>query len=306
MSQARTHGVCFGFHVASDVGLRYLRPGSDGDPLEITASTRTSEPTGPAALDWPLRGGDGDRARLYVRDHGFSFRTEQEGWFHIDPAAARIEIPGDADPVRRETRLWGVPTVLCFLHRGDMSLHASAVEVDGSALLFAAPGRFGKTTMAGAFVAAGHRLVAEDISCCRPSPDPVVFPGPAVLRVRRDAFAELDLAGTGEVAVDRDRVHLSIEDSRRGEGGPLPIRGIVFLRPGAEGGPLERVDPVAAIPDLWALSWKLPVEEDLERCFRGTSALAATVPIWNLPRSDRFDALKRVVDRVLETCLAVA
>lgn len=306
MSAARTEGVCFGFHVTSDVDLRYLRPGSGGDPLEITGSTRTTEPAGPATLEWPLRGGEGDRARLYVRDRGYSFRTEREGWFHIDPAAARIEVPPEADPVRRETRLWGVPTVLCFLHRGDVSLHASAVEVDGAALLFAAPGRFGKTTMAAAFLAAGHRLLAEDISCCRPSPSPLIFPGPAVLRVRRDAFGELGIAGTEEVAVDPDRVHLAIHDRLRGDGAPLPIRGIVFIRPGSEGGPLERVDPAAAIPDLWALSWKLPIEDDLERCFRGTSALAASVPIWNLPRSDRFDALGGLVERVLETCMAVA
>jgi hypothetical protein len=306
MNRLRTDGVCFGFHVTSDVGLRYLRPGAQGDQLEVSTSPRMGEPVGPAALEWPLRGSGGDRARLYVRDHGYSLRTDREGWFHIDPTSARIEVPVDTDPVRRETRLWGVPVVLCFLHRGDVSLHASAVEVDGSALLFAAPGRFGKTTMAAAFLAAGYPLVAEDISCCRPSPTPIVFPGPAVLRVRRDAFRELDIAGTDEVAVDPDRVHLAIDEPRRGDGSPLPIRGIVFLRPGAEGGSLERVDPVAAIPDLWALSWKLPVERDLARCFRGTAALAASVPIWNLPRSDRFDALAGVVEQILETCVAAA
>jgi hypothetical protein len=303
MSTTRTAGACFGFRVRSEVDLMYLRHGMNGDPMEIAASDAAAPPAGPPTMEWPLRG-SGDRARLYVTDHGYSLRTDKEGWFHIDPSAARIEVPIDADPVRRETRLWGVPAALCFLHRGDLSLHASAVDVGGSALLFAAPGRFGKTTMAAAFLAAGYRVLAEDLVRCRLSPVPVVFPGPAVLRVRPDVFRMLPFADTDRVANDADRVHLAIDESRRGDGSPLPIRGIVFLRPGKEGPLLDRVDPTAAIPDLWALSWKLPVETDLARCFNGTAALAAGVPIWNLARSAPLDAFDKLVEQVLETCLA--
>ena len=57
--------------------------------------------------------------------------------------------------------------MLCFRARGDTALHAAAVEVDGQAVVLGAPGTFGKTTLAAAFHAAGHRLLSEDTTCIR-------------------------------------------------------------------------------------------------------------------------------------------
>src|SRR5438034_1082947 len=112
--------------------------------------------------------------------------TDLEGWFEIDAANRSVTVPPCSDPVRREERFWGVPVSLCYLLRGDVGIHAAAVEVEGAGVLLAAPGRSGKTTLAGAFLAAGHRLLSEDLSCCRSSPVPLLLPGPAMLRVRRD------------------------------------------------------------------------------------------------------------------------
>ena len=75
--------------------------------------------------------------------------------------------------------------------RGDLAVHAAAVDVDGSALLLAAPGRYGKTTLAAAFAGQGYRLLAEDTTCYRPSSDPSVLPGLAMLRIRPDVHEHL-------------------------------------------------------------------------------------------------------------------
>ena len=59
--------------------------------------------------------------------------------------APLLTMPLGVEPVRREERLWGIPAALALIRRGDVAVHAAAVEIDGRALLFAGPGRFGKT-----------------------------------------------------------------------------------------------------------------------------------------------------------------
>lgn len=295
-------GSCFGYQVRSPLLLSYLRAGGFGEPLEIVERHDVHQPEGEPLFRWertPERDFEGS---LYAEDDGYRFWSDREGWFHIDPSAPSITVPVGVDPFLRERRLWGVPVVLCFLRRGDLSLHAAAVEVEGSAFLFAAPGRFGKTTLAGAFLRAGFRVLAEDISCCRTASEPIVFPGPALLRVRQDSYGNLQLRGTRRVAEEADRVHLAIDESRRGDGTPVPISGVIFLRKGDEGISMERVTTERVLPDLWALAWRLPVEEDAIRCFDGTVALAGRVPAWNLYRSLTFGALEDVVETIVTTC----
>ena len=199
-------------------------------------------------------------------------------------------------------RLWGIPTVLCFIRRGDLSLHAASVDVDGSAILLAAPGRFGKTTLASGFLNAGYRLLSEDVSCFRLLPEPQALPGPMLLRVRRDVYERIELPGTYPVLSEPERVHLTADGSLRGDGSPVPLRAVVFLREGQGKTLMERVEPAQGLPDLWALSWKLPTDADRARCFRGTASLATSVPMWNLYRELRMDQLQEVVETIVSTC----
>src|SRR4029453_8171040 len=117
-----------------------------------------------------------------------------------------------------------------FLPRGALPLHAAAVDLDGSAILLAAPGYHGKTTLAAAFLGAGFRILTEDIACCRVGELPTLFPGPAMLRVRRPSYERLEFPGTRVVAEEPGRVHLALEGSARGDGTPVPLRGIVLLQ----------------------------------------------------------------------------
>ena len=170
--------------------------------------------------------------------------------------------------MRREERLWGVPTMLCFLARGDVPLHAAAVNVGGEAVLLAAPGYYGKTTLAAGFDAAGYRVLAEDVACIRFAPEPHVVPGPALLRVRGDVAESFDLPGARAVAESDNRVHFSLDPARRGDCTPVPLHAIVLLRKGEDGIALERVAAADTLRDLWLLSFRLPTLEDRDRCSR--------------------------------------
>ena len=217
------HDVCFGYEVRSDLAFEYLREGGATDVLEV-AETRRDDPgaAGEPLREWLPRPERPFTARLFGEDGGWRLWVADMGSFHIDPAAGSIEVPRGAQPLLREERLWGIPTVLCFLSRGDHSLHAASVERDGRAIVVGAPGRFGKTTLAAALVGAGYRLLSEDSTCLRSSPkDVVVVPGPGHAPGSTRSRPPRGGPGGRVLQVD-DRVHLAIEPQLRGTGDPSP------------------------------------------------------------------------------------
>ncbi|MDR7483319.1 MAG: hypothetical protein QN203_12535 [Armatimonadota bacterium] len=297
-------GTCYGFQVASTLPFAYLRDGT-GIPLEVTCDAPPA--FGPAARllrEWPARPGRTLLARLYQEGGRYFFWIETEEVFVVDPAVPRIVVP-EADPIRREDILWGTPASLCLLHQGHLPLHAAAVEVDGGAILLAAPGGFGKTTLAAAFYAAGYRVLSEDVTCITTQAPPSVIPGPASLRLRPDVIDYLHLPRAEVVRRSDVRVSLALDPSSRGRCDPVPLRAVAFLRVAPEIA-MTRVKATDAIADLWVLSQSHPDDAALARCFAHVVDLARDVPVWNVYRPLRFDALADTVGTILSTCLADA
>jgi hypothetical protein len=290
----------FGFEVRSSTPFRFLRAGGGVETLEIVTATqeRTRPATAPLT-DATLPGTNHTvRATLYEVDGGYEFWTTDAGGYRIEPERGRIEIPPAADEVVREQRLWGTPAVLCFMHRGDFPLHAAAVEVGGGAVLLAAPPLHGKTTLALAFHRNGFRVLSEDLACCRMDPSPALLPGPAVLRLRPDVYDGRPPAGTHLVLDRPDRLYVALDDDRKGSCAPVPIRAVVFLRQ-AEEQRMERVPPAGALTDLWALNFRLRTSEGRSQSFSQLSKLAA-LPLWNLHRPLRMEALDQTVAEIAE------
>lgn len=296
-------GTCFGFAVRSTLPFHYLREGS-GEPLDVVAGSDLADADrdsdGELLLEWtpssrfPLAG------RLLRAEPGFRLWVDTWGWFLVDPETPRVSVPQTDNVVRREERLWSIPAMLCLLARGDGALHAAAVEIDGHAVVLAAPGTHGKTTLAAALHAAGHRLLSEDTTCVRIAHDAAVVPGPAMLRLRHDVAEQLDVPHAEPVgSVPDDRVHLALDPAGRGDCTPVPLRAVVLLRRADEELRIEPATPAEAIRDLWALSFRLPTDADRERCFAAVTGLARAVPIWNLHRPLRFGDLAATVELVV-------
>ncbi len=296
-------GSCFGFEIRSELPFVLLRNGS-GVPLSVINADDQWHPSGEPVLEWLPRSDRPLHARIFTDGPRFRMWTDREGWFTIDPSAGVITAPTCDDEIRLEERILSFPLLLSFLPRGDLPLHAAAVEIDGTAIILAAPGQYGKTTLAAAFLGAGHRVLTEDIACCRVDGGATLLPGPAMLRVRTPSFERLDFPGTRVVAREPGRVHLALEGSAKGEGRPVPLGGIVFLRLDEGDGTIERIAPTSALPDVWALSLKLPSDDDRARCFSAAAELVDGVPVWNLRRALRFETLPAIVDLITRTCLA--
>ena len=295
----------FGYRIASDHPLRFLRTGGGAERLEIAVAPEPRRPPAFAPMyDWELSGANPNappRATLYRTERGYEFWATDAGGYGIDFVAGRIEIPHDGDPILREQRLWGVPTILTFMHRGDVPLHAAAVEVGkGRAVLLAAPQKFGKTTLALAFHRHGYRVLSEDIACLRLAPTPQLLPGPALLRIRPDVFGGQAPPGTHLIVARPDRVFLGLDDDRKGESSPVPLVGIVFLRESAGEVRMERAKSQAALADLWALNFKIQSDEGRSQSFRQLTNLAGSIPAWNLFRPLRLESLEPTVKQVVE------
>jgi hypothetical protein len=290
---------CFGYTVRSTLSFTSLRNGP-GAPLDVRTDGEVLTPPHEALLEWTEAGQS--LVRLYVLDSGYLVWIDQVGWFRVDPHTPAIAVTSSVSGPRLEARVLGLPTALCFMHRGDLPIHAAAVDVGGSALILAAPGRFGKSTLAASFVQVGRPL-SEDTTCLRFDSGPTVVPGLAMLRIRPDVYERLEFPGTHVIAREPDRVYLTVDENARGDATPVPLKGVVFLRRAEDRVRIELVPTERALPDLWTLSFHLPTDEDRARCFSMIAELARQVPVWDLHRPLSFQNMPEVMDTIISTCL---
>ena len=277
-------GTCFGFELLADAPIQLLRGGT-GTPLQISFEPSSPAVEGSPIAEWFPNDRNPIEAKLYeLSPHVFSLSVKGSGWYRIDASRLKISTPESPGSLEGSIRLLGLPLLLCCLARGDSSLHAAAVEVGERAILLAAPGQHGKTSLSAAFAALGHRLLTEDLSCFRFGPPAAeLIPGPTGLRVRADMTDLLPLPGYVEVGRYDERTVLQ-PVGRVGDCTPVPIGAIVFLSDFEEASKLTPVAVGDAVRDLWFLSFHLPNDEDRSRKFQALVDLAASVPVWRFVR----------------------
>lgn len=293
-------GSCAGHRVEGGLPLRLLREGAAGSRLTVAWAPAEPgrEPAGDLVARWDVRPGNPFEGRLLRDGRRYAFWASDGGWYLVDPADGTIGLLDDGEPLTltREVRLFGIPATLVALEQGDVVLHAASVEVDGRAVVLAGPSRQGKTTLAAAFAAAGHRLLTEDMTRCVPG-DPAVFPGPAVVRLRPDVIDAVRMPDV-EPITERGRLFLPLEGPRRGDGEAVPLAAILFLREVPGPVALSPAPMADAIRDLWSLAFTLPTDEGRSMVFARVADLAVRVPVLDLRRELRFETLPEVIDAV--------
>lgn len=276
----------FGFEVEAPFPLRTARVDGGVDHLAIETSDEGELETGSLILEWSPSSQSPLDARL--SEHlpgGYVLTIADAGNYVIQPEERRITMPVMPDVPLREARLLGLPLLLCFLARGEFSLHGAAVMGQSGAIILAAPGRHGKTSLAAALTRLGYRLLTEDLCCISAQEECVLLPGPASLRVRRDMSDHiLPIDGMEEIGVMDDRLVLAATEPGRCD--PVPVAAIVLLKGFDDVVSLREVSPMGVLPDLWLLSFHLPTEEDRVRKFSQLVDLIDSVPVWELTQPD--------------------
>lgn len=167
--------------------------------------------------------------------------------------------------------------------RGDLVLHASAVQVETGAVAFVGASGMGKSTMATLLCAAGHALVSDDVLRVTVTDDDIsVHPGSTETRLREAARDLATAVDPGAVRITADG-RLALQLRRSSERVLLPLRACVIPLPDRERTrvSLTRLRGSAALVRLARfpriLGWT-------DRCgmvseFRQLAALVAAIPV---------------------------
>jgi hypothetical protein len=299
MSDPPPQGSASGLEIRSGIQFRTLRRSDGGLPIDVR-QVDGLEPDGEVIAEWQPRPDNPFHGRLLQNGRAFAFWASDGGWYLVDPHEPSVTVAptGGSLSLTGEVRMFGVPSSLIALERGDLSMHAAAVEIAGKAVVLAGPSRYGKTTLGAAFAAAGHRLLTEDMTRCTLAGGPSVYPGPAVVRLRPDVAEGFRLAGETQIVTERERVFVILGGSMRGSGAAVPLAAILFLRHEAERLELAPVSTADAIRDLWTLTFSLPNDASRAAVFERVTDLVANVPVLDLRRELSLETLPQVVTLV--------
>ena len=188
-----------------------------------------------------------------------------------------------------------------LLHqRGEIVLHASAVRVDGKAVLFCGSSGAGKSTLAAALAQRGFPLVADDLCAVTLAAGaaPMVQPDGRHLKLWAHAIQNLDLAERRGAPV-RNKLEKFFVEPAVTLAEPLPLGAVYALRearPPHKPG-IERPNVVDAALILRRGAYRpLMVNRMGQKAdyFRAATAIANVAGIFHLTRAFNFAAMPDV------------
>jgi hypothetical protein len=291
-----------GLHVISEIALSGVAPcGDDPDRSDVVMIRRLHVP-------------DALRAPIATYPDG---QWNGEELLIVIPGVARYLVSVDRIDVEpaegagmNEVCAFLLGTVfgaLCHL-RGIFPLHASTIELGRRCVAFTGDSGAGKSTMAAALTARGHRLVSDDVTYIRRTDTGKVqlWPGTNRLRLWESAMEGLRYAKEG---VERERrgfdkflvpaIH-PVEADR-----PLRLHAIYQLELAASGEPIaiEQLRGAAAVEILLQNTFRLYIAEDTGRkgqVFAACTEMAREVPVFRLRRPMNLALLDLVSSKLEE------
>jgi len=226
-------------------------------------------------------------ARFLMRD-GRSIDVELE-------TGATIE---DAAPFLAGTA-FGV-----LLHQRKLVLlHASAICVEGAAVLFCGPSGAGKSTLAAALDQRGYPFVTDDF--CAVAVDrlpPTVHPDGRLLKLWAHSVDELALSESRGGAV-RNRLQKFYIEPRDAACEPLPLRALYVLRDDRleKKVHISRANVVDAALSLRQCAYRPQIVSRFDQeglYLQASAAIAATAGVFLLRRPMEFSAMAEVIGRL--------
>jgi hypothetical protein len=176
------HYRVYGLVLESEIPIDGLSP-IDAQPADL--QLRVGE-VAPLAHELDASWLDDEGARVTREDDAIVLEYRDETRFRIEPRAITTSwITTAADMA---TYLLGPVLAFALRMRGTLVLHASAVAVEGRALLFAGAAGAGKSTTAAAFVKRGATMITDDVAAIDRG---AVLPGTARIRLWDDSAAAL-------------------------------------------------------------------------------------------------------------------
>ena len=279
----------YGHSVSSEIDFPLpSRPESDAD-------VRIRQGTVNPPVDGPYQSVSEDEVVLSYPEVGrFELAAGQS--ITVDPVEA-------SSPTLVKRVLLGRAFGYLMHQRGEYSLHASAVSVDGRGVLFAGPRGSGKSTLAAAFLSQEYNVLVCDISVLVfDNGVPMITPSFPMLKLSPESKSatapSLDpMMPPVETAEKR---YYSVEGAF--ERTPVPLERIYTIEVSDRKSPrIESLDAQTVIPELVRHTFANSLLEDTDTMpqhFEQCVSVADAVPIKRLDRPDDLDRLVDVVEAV--------
>jgi hypothetical protein len=282
-----------GLSVASEIALPGLISGAPSVPPEVTIRRGDVPATLPAAnasgITWQQCG-----ERLLLRIPSIA-RFMLTGGRDIVVASEAEADPGDV-PIFILGTVFGI-----LLHqREQIVLHASAVAVNGKAVVFCGASGAGKSTLAAALAHRGYPVVTDDVCGLSLHDDvPTVHPDGRQLKLWAQAIKRLQLAERQGARVRRALEKFFVEPSNVSTD-PLPLGAVYFLRearpPHAAGITQPNVVDTTLLLRRGAYRPRLVRQFDQKAVyFHAATRIANSAGIYHLTRPLDFAAMPDVI-----------
>jgi hypothetical protein len=278
------HGLRVGSAVTIE-GVEIEDPRSDID-LEISVVDHLPSPSPDVGEILAYDFANGQTVRSSATDNGSILVSFSDiSRFRISPDRSQIELDvRDPDNTALAgVLLQGWVMSMTLMLRGCVVLHASAVEVDGSAIAVLANSGMGKSTVAAMLMRDGAELLTDDVLRVENNVEGlwVAHPGITALRLR-PAATELahSIPGADVRSAPDDRVAVLV---KRTSGNPVALAAVIIPFPSRSTTRLEIkwLDPSLAAVELnqypRVYDWK--ITDPIKRQFEATGDMATDVPV---------------------------
>jgi len=285
-----------GLAVASEIEL----PGAIAASATASPAVTVRAGAVPASLDDAAKKG----ATWQIAGRRFLFEVPGVARFLLSDGRD-IVFEAAAGAERGDVAIFLLGTVFGILlhQRGEIVLHASAVRVNGKAVLFCGSSGAGKSTIAAALAQRGFPVVVDDLCAITlTGAAPLVQPDGRHLKLWAQAIAQLDLAARRGAPV-RQRLQKFFVEPAAVLAEPLPLGAVYALRearPPHQAG-IERPNVVDAALILRRGAYRPLMVNRLGQkadYFRAATAMANAAGIFHLTRALDFAAMPDVIARL--------
>lgn len=242
----------------------------------------------------------------------YHFRFFDDVEVLIDNTASRILFRWPPTETLEFELSYLTATIMSFalLLRGTFSFHASAIAIDGKAIIAIGDSGAGKSTTAAAFAKLGYPILSDDLVAIRDDIDRVwVQPSFPMIRLWSRSVAALfgRADALPEIVPNHpnwNKRYLRLDPPYRFQERELPLGGIYFLNSQHSDDDLVQINSVstqAALLSLVANNYSSPFVTKVDRAkeFAMLGRLLQQVPARQVLRSNNIDGVFQLCDTIL-------